>query len=203
MTIAPSVTKLRKKQLRQGERRGALAPNLEIWKALGEGKLLSKILMEFYTLVFDDSKLAPFFENSSQQRSREKVYLFMKAIFTGEKCYFGERPRSAHNWMVISNDLFNHRSKLLTKVLVANGLSEKHVADWLAVDEVYRKQIVKSKPIEKKIDGIVIPVEGYETDIIDSSTVCDECEGEINKGDRISYHLRTGKAYCQSCRAIE
>ncbi len=199
MKVASSVQKLRKKQQRQGRRKGDLAPNPEMWKALDNGELLGRILNEFYALVFDDPKLAPFFENSSKQRARDKVYLFMKAIFTGEKCYFGERPRNAHNWMIISDDLFDYRSRLLEKVLRSNGLSEILIQQWLAVDEVYRKQIVKTKPIAKKVDGIEIPVEGYQTDIIESGTVCDDCENEIEAGSRVSYHLRTGKTFCQKC----
>lgn len=199
MKIAPSVDKLRKKQQRQGQRKGDLAPNPAMWKALEEGKLMNDILNEFYDLVFSDARLAPFFENSSQQRSKEKVYLFMKGIFTGEKCYFGERPRNAHSWMIISDELFDHRANLLEGVLRKNGLAEQLIKQWLAVDEIYRKQIVKNKPIARRIAGIELPVDGYEKDIIESGTICDACESEIDAGSKVSYHLRTGKTYCQRC----
>lgn len=199
MTIAPSVGKLRKKQQREGQRKGPLAPNPGMWEALDKGVRLGKILDEFYSLVFEDPKLSPFFESSTQQRARDKVYLFMKAIFTGEKCYFGERPRNAHNWMVISNELFDYRSKLLEGVLRQNGLTDERVKQWLAVDDVYRKQIVKSTPLAKKIDGVELPTEGYQSDIVEIGTICDACEGSIDAGSKISYHLRTGKTYCTNC----
>ncbi len=199
MKRAPSVEKLRKKQQRQGRRKGVLAPNPAMWKALEQGVLLNKILSDFYALVFDDPKLSPFFKNSTLQRSTEKVYLFLKAIFTGEKCYFGERPRNAHNWMIISNELFDYRSHLLRGVLEKNGLTEELIVQWLAVDEVYRKQIIKTQAIVKKIDGIELAMTGYQTDILESGTICDKCECGIDAGSEVSYHLRTGKTYCKTC----
>ena len=42
--VAPSVKKLRKKQESNTERKGDLAPNPEMWTALGEGELLNVIL---------------------------------------------------------------------------------------------------------------------------------------------------------------
>ena len=58
--VAPSVTKLRKKQGSKTARKGDLAPNPEMWAALGEGELLNVILEDFYTQVFSDAQLAPF-----------------------------------------------------------------------------------------------------------------------------------------------
>jgi truncated hemoglobin YjbI len=199
MSIAPSVEKLKKKQQRQGERKGDLAPNPVMWKALEEGALLGPILEHFYKLVFSDEKLAHFFDSSTQARARDKQFLFMKAIFTGEKCYFGERPRNAHSWMVISDDLFDYREDLLAKVLQKYGLNDELIKQWRAVDEVYRKQIVKAEPIVKRIDGVELPVDGYQSDIIDSGTVCDACEQAIDAGSEVSYHVRTGKTYCSGC----
>ena len=199
MKVSPSVEKLRLKQNRQGRRKGDLAPNPEMWAALDNGLLLNKILDDFYTLVFDDPQLSPFFENSTKQRSKEKQYLFMKAIFTGEKCYFGERPRNAHNWMIISDELFDYREEIMEGVLRENGIAEELILQWRAVDEVYRKQIVKDKPITKKVGGIELPTEGYEFDTLEFASICDKCENEINVGEKIAYHVRTGKAFCKEC----
>jgi len=203
MKVSPSVDKLRKKQARQGSRRGDLAPNPAMWSALDDGLLLNKILDDFYTRVFNDPKLSPFFEASTKQRSKEKQFLFMKAIFTGEKCYFGERPRNAHNWMIISDELFDYREELMENVLRENGLAEEFVIQWRAVDEVYRKQIVKTKPITKKIGGVELPSEGYKFDILEMASICDSCESEINEGEKISYHVRTGKTFCKKCTPEE
>jgi len=199
MEVAPSVIKLRKKQQRTNKRKGDLAPNPEMWKALEEGELLTNILKDFYSLVFKDDKLAHFFKDSTEKRAREKQYLFMNAILTGEKCYFGERPRNAHSWMVISDELFDYREQLMEDVLRQHNLEEVYIKQWRAIDEIYRKQIVKSKPINKQIGGVELPAEGYATDILEVGSMCDECEGEIVAGSEVSYHLRTGKVFCNKC----
>jgi len=199
MKVAPSVIKLRKKQQRTNRRKGDLAPNPEMWKALNQGKKLTEILDDFYSRVFRDEKLAYFFEDSTQQRAREKQYSFMKAILTGEKCYFGERPRNAHNWMIISDELFDYREQLMEDVLREHNLDEKFIKHWRAIDEIYRKQIVKSEPLNKQIGGVELPSEGYGTDILEVGSMCDECEEEIKAGSEVNYHLRTGKTFCKNC----
>lgn len=197
--VAPSVEKLRQKQNSKTRRKGDLAPNPAMWSALKEGQLLNEILDDFYTQVFNDPQLAPFFKDSTKQRAIEKQYLFLKGIFTGEKCYFGERPRNAHHWMVISNDLFDYREQLMEDTLRKHGLSDALIKQWRAVEEVYRKQIVKSEPFGKKIGGIEIPADGYETDILTVGSMCDNCERELEPGSQVTYHIRTGKTFCINC----
>ncbi len=197
--VSPSVTKLRKKQDSITERKGDLAPNPEMWVALKGGKLLNEILEDFYSQVFSDPQLAPYFKDSTQQRAKEKQYLFLKGIFTGEKCFFGERPRNAHHWMIISDELFDYREKLIEDILRKHNISESLIEQWIAVDEVYRKQIVKSKAINKKVGGIEIPAEGYEVDTLAVGSLCDVCEVELAAGKKITYHVRTGKVFCHNC----
>jgi len=90
------------------ERRKFPAPDPEMWAALDNGKLMSKILTSFYQRVFEDELLSPYFSGVTQQRLIEKVYNFHYQMFTGKKVYFGERPRNAHHWMVIPPEIFNN-----------------------------------------------------------------------------------------------
>jgi truncated hemoglobin YjbI len=198
--VAPSVEKLRKKQGSKTNRKGDLAPNPEMWAALKEGELLNDILDDFYTQVYVDPQLAHFFKDSTKQRAIEKQYLFLKGIFTGTKCYFGERPRNAHHWMVISNELFDYREKLMEETLRKHHLSEDLIQQWRAVEEIYRMQIVKSEAFGKKVGGVEIPAEGYEEDTLTVGSLCDICNKELAPGSKISYHVRTGKVFCADCK---
>lgn len=87
-------------------------PTPEVWAALDNGKILTKILTDFYTLVFSDPRLSPFFKGYTITRLIEKQYSFLYRLLTGERVYFGERPKNAHHWMVISNELFDYRESL-------------------------------------------------------------------------------------------
>ena len=47
-------------------------------------------------------EMKPFFHGVTQQRAADKQYAFLKQLMTGEKAYFGDRPRNAHHRMVIT-----------------------------------------------------------------------------------------------------
>lgn len=182
-------------------RNGPLAPDPDMWDALGKGDLLAQILKDFYTRVYADDRLAPFFEDVRIERAIDKQYTFLRSIFTGQRCYFGDHPKRAHHWMVISDELFDYREQLMEDCLRRAGLAEPLVARWRAVEEVFRKAIVKAAPMPRKIGAHLIPAEGYREAIIDLATLCDICAVEISQGMRVSYHVRTGKVYCSRCMA--
>lgn len=181
------------------ERRLYPDPDPEIWAALKNGNLLMEILIDFYTQVYDDPRLASFFENSTKQRAIEKQYNFLCQVFTGEKVYFGDRPRNAHHWMVISDELFDYREELMAACLRKYGLTEHLIQRWRSAEELYRKQIVKSKPWKKIIDGVELPLDGYGELVLEYGSICDGCQSVIEPGEIVRYHLRLGTTFCKSC----
>ena len=78
-------------------------------------------------------------------------------------------------------------------------LPEHLISRWRALEEAFRKQIVKKKPIPRKIRGVELPLEGYEKLVLSAGSLCDSCSAEICSGDDVSYHVRTGKTFCSSC----
>jgi truncated hemoglobin YjbI len=180
-------------------RKGLLAPDIEMWRALEEGRLLRDILSDFYRQVYADSRLSPFFDGISIERAIDKQYSFLHSIFTGEKCYFGDHPKNAHHWMVISDELFDYREALMESSLRKYGLAEYLIQRWRNIDEVFRKSIVKDKPRPRKIDGLALPLEGYSPLIMDVSGLCDCCGAELACGTLGYYHRRTGKLNCRDC----
>lgn len=180
--------------------RGALDPDPEMWEALGQGVTLMEILEDFYTRVYDDPRLSPFFAGFSRKWVAQKQYSFMRSKFTGEKIYLGNRPRNAHHWMVISDALFDHREALMEACLRDAGLPPHLIARWRALEEVFRKQIVKAAPIPRKVSGVALPVEGYGTLTLEDGIMCDGCMTPTDAGTTVRYHLRTGATYCPRCR---
>jgi len=187
-------------RIRCAEQRKYPEPDLELWRALGEGRLLSRVLVDFYNRVYDDPLLAPFFADVTKQRLVEKQYNFMCQVLTGKDVYFGERPRNAHHWMVISDELMDHREELMESCLRRIGLPEYFVKRLRAIEEYYRGDIVKDKPWKKILFGKEVPVEGFDEMMLDDATLCDSCQQEIPSGVQVQYHVRLGKVYCTSCR---
>jgi len=176
-------------------------PDPEMWAALHEGELLTAILTDFYTRVFEDPQLAPYFHGVTRQRLIEKVYSFMRQLFTGEKIFFGDRPRNAHHWMVISEELFDHREALMASVLRRHGLAPHLIERWQAIENGFRADIIKTRPWIKIMAGVEMPLDGYGELTVTVGTLCDGCASEISPGENVRYHLRIGSTYCQRCAA--
>jgi len=183
----------------KGDKANYPPPDPELWIALHNGDLLTVVLTDFYTRVYRDSRLASFFEGVTKQRLIEKQYLFTRQILTGEKIYFGDRPRNTHHWMVISNELFDYRANIMLACLRGAGLAEPMVQRFMAIEEFYRGDIVKSAPFPRLIGGIERPLEGFNEMTMDVGSLCDTCEREVSAGEKIVYHVRLGKIYCSEC----
>jgi len=178
-------------------------PDTEMWEALNNGELLTSILDDFYTQVYADEKLLGFFKDTTKRRSAEKQFNFLRRVFTGEKIYFGEKPRNAHNWMIISKQLFDYRENLMRQCLQKHGLPQHLIERWIAMEYRYIDVMVKEKPWKKIVDGVEYPVEGFGEIITEVGTLCDSCSREVAPGESISYHLRTGEVYCSDCKGSE
>lgn len=176
-----------------------LTPDPEMWEALADGRVLADIMEDFYTRVYADEKLSPFFHGVTKQRAREKQHLFMRQLFTGEKVYFGDRPKNAHHWMVISDDLFDYRDALMVSCLQRQGLAGHLIERWRALENSFRADIVKTEPQPKMLGDIELPLEGYGELTLDSGSMCDGCGEAVEKGTTIRYHLRLGTLYCPCC----
>ncbi len=198
MHIAPAESAKRKSTPADAEA-GRPEPDPELWQALDEGRLMSRVLEDFYTQVFEDERLAPFFHGVTKQRSIEKQFLFMRQLITGEKIYFGDRPRNAHHWMVISDELFDYRGGLILECLRRHGLAEHLVQRWHALEERFRGDIVKDEPIKRKMGDVELPLDGYDEVALDIGSLCDSCGAEIDAGVTVRYHLRLGTIYCPDC----
>ncbi len=176
-------------------------PDTELWRALGEGEMLKKIIDDFYEAVFEDPVMSPYFHNSTKTRAKEKVYSFYRRLFSGDRVYFGDRPRNAHHWMVISDEVFNYRVTLLKSFMQKHGLSDEMIARWQAFDELFRPDIVKNKARGRMVGNIETSSEGYGKITLSVAGLCDACHEEIDTGSEVIYHLRTGELFCEHCSA--
>ena len=181
-------------------RKGVLAPCPAMWEALKEGEGLEEILTDFYTRVYADPVLVSFFNRITIERSIEKQFSFLRSIFTGEKCYFGDHPKGAHNWMVISNELFDHRENLMEGCLLDYGLPEALIKKWRDIEEVFRSVIVKDTPKDIVCGNIRKPSEGYIMEVVEVDTLCDACGDEVNAKQEVICHIRTGEVFCGQCK---
>ncbi len=181
------------------EKKRIFEPDPAMWKALDEGRLLNKILNHFYDKVLQDSWLSPFFKGVTKDHIVGKQYAFFNQIYTGKDCYFGDRPRNAHHWMIISDDLFDYREQLFEESCRYCGLEDPYLSQILAFHESYRYVIVKDKMWPRINNGQVKPVKGFEDMVLDIGSICDGCHREIKAGEKVHYHDLTGEMFCCQC----
>lgn len=187
----------------QGERPKDPPTDPELWEALQHGKLLMEILQDFYGRVYQDELLSPYFHGTTMRRSIEKVYSFMNQIITGEKSFFGDRPKNAHHWMVISDETFKYREALMMECQRRAGLSEEMIQRWMAIENYYKQDIIKSTPWKRTMGNVELPLEGFGEIVLDEGSVCDGCNNPVEAGEKIKYHLRLGTIYCNQCNTVE
>ncbi|MEO8531836.1 MAG: FAD-binding oxidoreductase, partial [Deltaproteobacteria bacterium] len=186
-------------QPRDADKLKALPAEPEIWAALDHGKKLTPLLEDFYTRLYADPRLEPFFHRVTKSRAVEKQYNFLQDRFAGTKQYFGEKPFNAHHWMVISDDLFDHREALFFATVRDHGFPEHLIPRWAALHETFRRDIVKPTARGHFRNGVEHDLEGYLDEIVSVGTVCDSCVAEIHEGDPVRMHKRTGEIFCITC----
>lgn len=177
----------------------APAPDPALWAELGRGDVVRRVLEDFYRRVYAAPLLAPFFEGVTLDRSIDKQYSFLRQLMTGERVYFGDRPRNAHHWMVISQELFDHRQELMERVLAEHGLSTPQIARWTRLELHYRPDIVKSHAWPRVVNGQALPADGYAREILAEATLCDHCGEAVEAGVSVAYHVRLGTVSCPAC----
>jgi ferredoxin-NADP reductase/ferredoxin len=170
-----------------------------LWQALREGELLHAVLVDFYAEIFADERLGPYFRGVTRQRLVEKQYSFLRSLITGTREYFGQRPRNAHHWMVVSDELFDYRLAIMDKWMRHHGLQEPWIGRWHTYENRFRADIVKAQPISRDIGGVAVVQEGFLEDTIAIGTICDACNEPIEPGERVRYHARLGTTYCRDC----
>lgn len=175
------------------------APNLTLWDALEQGALLHRALDDFYHQVYADPQLSPFFEGIPRQRLVEKQYSFLWQAITGEQHYMGNRPYHAHHWMVISPALFQHRENMMLNCLRVQGLAEEWVQQLQQLEARYKAEIIKDHPVPRTVGDVEVPLDGFDSLVMDVDYFCDTCNGEVLQGETVHYHRRIGKMVCQRC----
>jgi ferredoxin/truncated hemoglobin YjbI len=174
-----------------------------LWMELQQdGDKVRRILEDFYEMVFADDALVPFFESVTKEHVTDKQYSFMKQCLLGEKVYFGNRPRNAHHWMIISDELMDYRQALMLKALLANGLTQDQVDRWVRVEEHFRGDMVKKQAWPKRIGDQEVVLEGFAREVLLVGTVCDYCQAEIDAGTMVVFHRRRGLVSCPACAGL-
>ena len=127
-----------------------MAIDKTLYERLGGKPTYLKVHRIFYDKAYADPWLREYFTDKPQETLESQQTDFMIQLMGGPKAYGGKTPLFAHQHMVISEELFEHRTQLLSDSIKEAGINDELRAAWLAADASLKRALVKKSKAECK-----------------------------------------------------
>jgi truncated hemoglobin YjbI len=115
----------------------------KLFARIGGRPTMDRVHRIFYQKIYEHPWLQKYFDGISREHVTNQQSDFMQGLFGGEKHYNGRMPIDAHMHMMITEELFDVRHGLLRDSLIAAGVKDPELSDWLKIDNAFRKALVK------------------------------------------------------------
>ena len=113
------------------------------FEKIGGRPVIEKVTKAFYDRVYRHPWIGQYFANIPQEHIENQQTDFMQGAFRGKRIYSGRMPADAHMHMVINDELFDLRNRLLKEAMDEVGVAQEMQDLWLSIDEAFRKVLVK------------------------------------------------------------
>jgi hemoglobin len=123
-------------------------PINKTFEELGGRPILEKVAKIFYDKVYEDNWIGEYFKDVDQKVIEEQQVDFMSMALGGPKVYLGKLPVPAHKHMMISDELFVLREKLLDQAFVEAKACQELINRWRKIDQAFKAKIVKKSLAE-------------------------------------------------------
>lgn len=115
-----------------------------LFDRIGGMDVLRKVHKIFYDKMFVHPWLKEFFVDHPQEIFENQQTTFMAGLFGGPKIYAGKTPKMAHQNILITEEMFELRSKILAQSIKEAGLSDELCEEWIDADRTLKRALVKS-----------------------------------------------------------
>ncbi len=102
----------------------------------------------FYDKAYAHPWLSRYFTDKPQELLENQQTDFMIQLMGGPKCYSGKSPKSAHQHILITDELFELRAQMLSESITEAGISDELRDEWLAADATFQRALVKTSEDE-------------------------------------------------------
>ncbi len=133
--------------------RQSQAKGRNYFEEVGGIHALRRITAVFYDKVYEHPWLKKYFENVDKDHIASQQAEFMQGVLGGPPIYCGRTPGTAHPHIEITEKAFDLRQELLRQTLVELRVRRDIAEKWLALDEAFRKRLIKGKAGCKKRYG--------------------------------------------------
>ncbi|MFT4711635.1 MAG: truncated hemoglobin YjbI [Candidatus Azotimanducaceae bacterium] len=115
---------------------------------LGGRVTFEKVHKIFYDKVYAHPWIRKYFAHRTRGPIESQQSDYMIQLTGGPKCYAGQAPNTVHQYMFITEELFDLRSQLLSDSIKQSGVKDDLRKEWLAVNEMFKPVMVKSSETE-------------------------------------------------------
>lgn len=120
-----------------------MAIDKTLYDRLGGKPTFIKVHKIFYDKAYADPWLSKYFTDKPQIVLENQQTDFMVQLMGGPKAYGGKSPKSAHQHMVITGELFELRARLLSESIKEAGISDNLREEWLDADRTFKRALEK------------------------------------------------------------
>lgn len=128
-----------------------MAIDKTLYDRLGGKQTFIKVHKLFYDKAYADPWLSKFFTDKPQEVLENQQTDFMVQLMGGPKAYGGKSPKSAHQHMVITEELFELRAQLLSDSIKELGIRDDLREEWLDADRTFKRALEKKSEAECSI----------------------------------------------------
>ncbi len=125
-----------------------MAIDKTLYERLGGKSTFIKVHKIFYDKAYAHPWLSKYFTDKPQELLENQQTDFMIQLMGGPKRYSGKSPKSAHQHMLISDELFELRAQLLSDSIKEAGISDALREEWLQTDATFQRALVKTSEAE-------------------------------------------------------
>ncbi len=125
-----------------------MAINKTLYDRLGGKPTYVKVHKIFYDKAYAHPWLSRYFTDKPQELLENQQTDFMIQLMGGPKCYAGKAPKSAHQHMLITDELYELRAQLLSESITEAGISNALRDEWIAADATFQRALVKTSEDE-------------------------------------------------------
>jgi hemoglobin len=118
---------------------------MALYDDIGGAPAVRAVLDAFYPRVLADATLSPFFLGVDIERLKKAQEAFFAMALGGPDGYTGRSLGDAHartRQRGVNDDAFDHFLAVFQRVLVDRGIPSGKIAEWLAVIESARGQVL-------------------------------------------------------------
>lgn len=121
-----------------------MAIDQTLYDRLGGKETFIKVHKIFYDKAYAHPWLSKFFTDKPQHVLENQQTDFMVQLMGGPKVYGGKSPKFAHQHMMITEELFTLRARMLNESIKEAGIADDLRIGWMKADAALKKALVKT-----------------------------------------------------------